>query len=171
VRVTISQFSALNADDATKQMLRCCGSSKWAAAMVAGRPYQSLDDVQAAAEQAFAALKHADWLEAFSHHPRIGEASLARAEASGSATWAGREQSGMAAATEAQRDEFRRLNAEYENRFEHVFLIFASGKSAAEMLAEIRRRLTLPDAQAFRESTLEQAKITQLRLSRLLAGN
>ena len=63
------------------------------------------------------------------------------------------------------------LNRQYERKFGHVFLIFASGKDAATMLAELRRRITSDPAAELRTAAAEQAKITALRLRRLLASS
>ena len=69
----IDDLNALPPDRAADVLRACCGSSRWVDAMVARRPFASIDDVLAAADVAWAPLGPDDWREAFSHHPRIGE--------------------------------------------------------------------------------------------------
>ncbi|WP_306214894.1 hydroxyisourate hydrolase, partial [Actinoplanes sp. RD1] len=59
-------------------------------------------------------------------------------------------------------------NRAYEDRFGHVFLIFASGKSQAEILAAARRRLASDAAAERLEVAGELGKIARLRLARLV---
>src|SRR4030095_5810131 len=107
------------------------------------------------------------WLEAFRHHPRIGERSAARAQSASASQSSAREQSGVAAAVAAARDALAQANRDYEARFGHVFIVCASGKSAGEMLAALRARMgNDPDAE-LRIAAEEQKKITRLRLERL----
>jgi 2-oxo-4-hydroxy-4-carboxy-5-ureidoimidazoline decarboxylase len=174
-------LDALPAADAHAAFLRCCGSRSWAEAMVSGRPYRDEPALLAAAERAFAALGREDWLEAFAHHPRIGErGSLAerfpqtpsesppdpRGQAAG---WSQSEQGGVAGAGEDVLDTLLHANREYEARFGYIFIVCATGKSAAEMLALLRQRLpNQPDAE-LALAAAEQRKITAIRLKKLLS--
>ncbi len=156
--------------EARAVLLSCCQSEPWADAVAAGRPYASADALHAAARTHWFALSKADWLAAFAHHPRIGERDITRGRSAADAAQAGREQSGMAAATDDQRADFLRGNAEYEHRFGHIFLICASGKSAADMLAALRARLANDPGTELANAAREQAAITRLRLERWLAS-
>ena len=109
------------------------------------------------ADRLFWELGEADWLEAFSAHPRIGAGE-------GSA-WSKQEQSGV---QDAQRAELAKANQEYFDKFGFVFLICASGRSGAEMLGELERRLESSRPQEIRTAAEEQAKILQLRIGRWL---
>jgi OHCU decarboxylase len=157
--VTLDELNGLSADAARRELERCCGSSRWAIAMTARRPFRTAADLTRAADEVWWSMEGADWLEAFAHHPRIGERS---------AGWARDEQSGARAASETTIKELATLNRQYERKFGHVFLIFATGKSAEEMLAELRRRLSNDPAPELRVAAGEQAKITRLRLEKLL---
>jgi len=155
-------LDALPAADAHAAFLRCCGSRSWAEAMVSGRPYRDEPALLAAAERAFAALGREDWLEAFAHHPRIGD----RGQAAG---WSQSEQGGVAGAGEDVLDTLLHANREYEARFGYIFIVCATGKSAAEMLALLRERLpNQPDAE-LALAAAEQRKITAIRLKKLLS--
>jgi OHCU decarboxylase len=162
--VTLDELNDLAMDAARRELERCCGSARWAAAMTARRPYSSMDNLQTAADEVWWSLDGADWLEAFSHHPRIGD----RGRAAG---WAREEQSGVGSAPDDTVKALAKLNRDYERKFGHVFLIFATGRSAEEILAELRVRLANDPAGELRNAAAEQAKITRLRLWKLLSND
>jgi beta-ureidopropionase / N-carbamoyl-L-amino-acid hydrolase len=159
----LRRLDDLSAEDAEAALLACCGSRRWAAAVAAGRPYASPAALCEAAERAWWALAPDDWLEAFAVHPRIGERETADVAAR-------REQAGVAGAPAGTLAALAEGNRRYEERFGHVFLVFASGRSADELLAELRRRLDADPETELRTAAGEQAKITRLRLERLVAG-
>lgn len=140
-------------------LLRCCGSRRWVAGMLARAPYADMEELFDAAEEVWWSLESADWLEAFAAHPRIGER--------GDDAWSSAEQAGMTSATAATHAALADGNRKYEARFGHVFLICASGRNGSEMLAELERRLRNKPAAELRIAAEEQAKITQLRLEKL----
>lgn len=141
---------------------RCCGARRWVAAMLAMRPFANDAALFAAAERAWWALGRADWLEAFGAHPRIGQHAAD--------VWARNEQAGVSEAGEDVRAALAQGNRAYEERFGHVFLIFATGKSATEMLGALRGRLGNDPATELQIAAAEQAKITRLRLEKLAAS-
>jgi 2-oxo-4-hydroxy-4-carboxy-5-ureidoimidazoline decarboxylase len=155
------KLDALDTASCTEALLRCCGSRRWAAAMAAARPFASAADLHEAALRIWNQLEPADWREAFAAHPRIGGKA--------NSAWSRAEQAGAANAGDAVREELARMNADYERRFGHVFLICASGRSAEEMLAELRRRIHHSPSEELHLAAAEQAKITRLRLDKLLA--
>ena len=142
----------------------CCGARHWVEAMLAARPFASDAELLATAERVWWGLGRADWLEAFAAHPRIG----ARGEAM--TDWARGEQAGAAGAADRTRAALTQGNAAYEERFGHVFLISATGRTADEMLGALRGRLTNDPATELRVAAEEQAKITRLRLDKLVAS-
>ena len=160
----LDELNALSVEAAQRELERCCGSARWAAAMAGRRPFRTADDLRTAAEECWWSLGGADWLEAFSHHPRIGGGHRGRV-----AAWARDEQSGVGGASDETIKALARLNRDYERKFGHVFLIFATGKGAEEMLAELRRRLANDPVTELRNAASEQAKITKLRLQKLVS--
>lgn len=166
----LDTLNASPRDDAIGTLLRTCGSRRWAESMAARRPFPTNDALLAAAESAFDTLTPSDWLEAFAHHPRIGENNLAQPRFAATRDQSSREQSGMAAATDDERSAFLAGNRQYEHRFGHVFLICATGKSAAEMLSQLTARLASDPATELDTASSEQRKITRLRLVRLLSS-
>lgn len=136
--------------------------------MASRRPFSDEDEVLRIATQEWKRLGRDDWLEAFSHHPRIGERKLDQPRFDGTREQSTREQSGMAAASDGVRAEFERLNADYEKKFGHVFLICATGRTAEFMLSELQRRIALTPDQELLNAAEQQNMITHLRLKRML---
>ena len=157
--MTLQELNALPAERAARELMNCCGSTRWGSAMAARRPFADLPAVHRAAEEIWSTLDGGDWLEAFAHHPRIGERATG---------WAAGEQAGTAGASAETHKRLTALNQKYERRFGHVFLICATGKSAAEMLANLESRMPNDPASELRIAAAEQAKITRLRLEKLL---
>jgi 2-oxo-4-hydroxy-4-carboxy-5-ureidoimidazoline decarboxylase len=159
--VTLKEVNDLSHDAAERELARCCGSTRWAAAMAARRPFGDAEQLQRVAEEIWWSLDGGDWLEAFSRHPRIGERAVG---------WAKSEQAGMSDASPVVIESLADKNHEYERRFGHVFLICATGKRASDMLANLEQRLANDPATELRIAAAEQAKITQLRLDKLLGA-
>lgn len=165
---TSAWLDAQSVEGARDALLRCCGSQRWVAGMLARRPFGSSEALADAARAVWAGLDRGDYLEAFSHHPAIG-ADLAELRAKFAPTlgWSKDEQSGMATADEQTLLDLQAGNQAYRDRFGYVFLICASGKSATEMLSALRRRLENDPAVELAIAAAEQAKITDLRLEKL----
>jgi 2-oxo-4-hydroxy-4-carboxy-5-ureidoimidazoline decarboxylase len=115
--VTLAELNALSADVARVELERCCGSERWASIVAARRPFGSADELMQAASDVWWALDEADWLQAFSHHPRIGEPAEG---------WAAAEQAGTHQARRSTMLSLAALNREYEDMFGYVFLICAA---------------------------------------------
>jgi allantoicase len=121
-------LDALPRDAAVAHLLRICGSRRWAERVAEKRPFASPGALLGAADSVWREMGRDDWLEAFRAHPRIGEKGTG---------WSQKEQKGALQAGAAALAELSDLNAAYESRFGHVFLICASGRTAEEILAEL----------------------------------
>lgn len=155
-------------DRASQLLSDCCGSTRWVSAMVARRPFGSVERVLAAADDTWRSLAPDDWREAFSHHPRIGERRAAAQQSERSAAWAAGEQAGVGGAPDDTRDALERANREYEKRFGYIYIVCASGRSADELLADATARLRNPPDVELAVAAEEQRRITRLRLEKLL---
>jgi 2-oxo-4-hydroxy-4-carboxy-5-ureidoimidazoline decarboxylase len=164
----VARLNALAAPDAEAELIRCCGSTAWARAMAAARPFAGEEALLAAADETWWALDEADWREAFSRHPRIGEARAAR-PAEGTEAWSRQEQRGMDDAGGDVKAALAEANRAYEARFGWIYLVCATGRSAEEMLELCRARLGNEPAAEMRVAAAEQAKITRIRLEKALA--
>ena len=155
-------------DRAAEVLGRCCGSTRWVAAVLDQRPFCSRAHLLGVAEDAWWRLQEADWLEAFGHHPRIGaDVASLRERFGATAALSEAEQAGVAGAEAEVLTALAEGNAAYDARFGHVFLVCASGRSATEMLDILRRRLDNERQLELRIAAGEQAKITRLRLAGL----
>jgi 2-oxo-4-hydroxy-4-carboxy-5-ureidoimidazoline decarboxylase len=133
--------------------------------MLARRPFGSDERLHQLAGEEWFALAPDDWLEAFRHHPKIGErGSLQARSAAGSLAHA--EQSGISGASDETLDALAEANRVYEARFGFIFIVCATGKSAGEMLTLLRTRLRNDAQTELQIAAEEQAKITSLRLRR-----
>jgi OHCU decarboxylase len=157
----LHRLNRLPAAEAVSALLACCASRRWAATVAAGRPYPTPEALYDAAERAWWSLDEADWHEAFAAHPRIGERPAADPTARS-------EQAGVRDASAETLAALASGNRIYEERFDRVFLICASGRPADEMLAALQERLGNDPETELRTAAGEQAKIARLRLERLL---
>lgn len=158
-------FNALPPSDAERALSACCASPPWARAVAAARPYADQQALLRTGSDVLAGLPWPDVAQALAAHPRIGQ----RADGTDpDAVWSRREQARVVDSDEAVRVALRQANHAYEDRFGYLFLIFANGRSAAEILAAARSRLG-NDAATEREVVrAELTRITVLRLTRLM---
>src|SRR5437762_11521361 len=98
--LTLKQFNELPTSQAREGLARCCGAARWVEQMLTRRPFDQFDDLLIAADEAFAVLEANDWLDAFAHHPKIGDTASLRAKFTSTATWASSEQAGVGGAGE-----------------------------------------------------------------------
>jgi 2-oxo-4-hydroxy-4-carboxy-5-ureidoimidazoline decarboxylase len=143
-------------EEARTLLTTACGAHRWVDRMLIRRPFGSRDALLAVAREEWFSLAEADWREAFLHHPKIGQKSADRV--------ASREQSGVSGAADDVLTALAEGNRAYEAKFGYIFIVCATGKSAAEMLALLRSRLPNDAATEIRIAAEEQAKITALRL-------
>jgi len=161
--MNLVELNALDAGAATREFLRCCGSTRWAEAMTAARPFDTVDAMTTAADAIWSSLDRSDWLEAFAAHPRIGAAT--------DTAWSAAEQAGMSSATSDVRELLIEANREYEARFGYIFIVCATGRRADEMLRMLDARLENDPHIELRIAAEEQRKITRLRLEKLIESH
>ena len=165
--MTLDEFNALPDRQVRDELLKCCGSRRWALEMSAHRPFGNFIELQEAADKFWETLSPNDWREAFSRHPRIGDIKSLRKKFSGTAQWAEGEQSGVNAAPERTLKTLAEGNRLYEAKFGYIFIVCATGKTADEMLALLNARLNNVPSEEIKVAAGEQAKITSIRLNKL----
>ncbi|MGW0039626.1 2-oxo-4-hydroxy-4-carboxy-5-ureidoimidazoline decarboxylase [Gordonia sp. NPDC003376] len=156
----LSSFNELSERQAISTLYECCSSSIWALRVARARPFSDDDALLDYADLILAELTETDLDEALSGHPRIGD----RPDNPSSH----REQSGVAGADAAVLAELKELNAAYENRFGHVYLVFANGRPAAELLGILKERIRNDPETERRVMRMELGKINRSRLARML---
>ncbi len=134
--MTLDDFNGLPEADARQRLAECLDVPRWVDVVLTGRPYADLGALHTVASVA-AELDDDELEAALARHPRIGE----RAGSDHNAAHSAREQAGV---DPADRDVAARIaagNVAYEDRFDRVFLIRASGRTGPQILAELERRL------------------------------
>lgn len=167
----LARLNAAPAAQAEADLLTCCGSREWARRVAALRPFAGGDALFDAADVVWWALDREDWLQAFRSHPRIGENKAEAGQTGREQGWSRGEQSGMDAAADATRRALADGNRAYEKRFGHIYLVCATGKTADELLSMLTQRLDHDPEAELRVAAGEQAKITRLRLQKLLSSS
>lgn len=165
--MTIAEFDHLDVEEKKKLLHSCCGSSTWVNKMISALPAEDLVDLLEIAEEQWYACQEADWREAFSHHPKIGDLDSLKEKYDTTANWAEGEQSSVKQASEQTLEQLGEGNQVYEQRFGYIFIVCATGKSADEMLQLLNQRLYNNPEVEIQIAMEEQLKITRLRLEKL----
>lgn len=157
----LAEFNRLSERQRMHMLFEVCSSPIWARRVLAGGPFRDIEALLDRADRVLAELPDTEIDAALDGHPRIG----GRVDNASSA----REQAGMATAGDDVRAELAAKNHEYEDKFGYVYLVCASGRSAGELLDILTERLDNDPETERRVMRNELAKITRLRLQRLLA--
>jgi 2-oxo-4-hydroxy-4-carboxy-5-ureidoimidazoline decarboxylase len=169
-RVPVADLDRATAATATGLLRPSCASARWIERMVSGRPHGSLPALMAASDATIAVLGWPDIGHALAAHPRIGarlpDQGAAPDRDDREAAWSGQEQSGARDAGPDVQAGLRAGNTAYTERFGHVFLICATGMSAASMLAALQARLGHDPATEREVVRDELTKIVRLRLAK-----
>ncbi len=164
----LARFNSMSDDAASAELHRCCHSQRWVEGVMGRRPFESAEKLYEAASVVWTALGEVDWREAFAGHPRIGDRDGLKSAPLATRAWAHAEQGGALADSEDIIAKLAGMNQQYEIKFGHIFLICASGKSGGDMIGEIQKRMNHSADTELRAAADEQAKITRLRLERLV---
>ncbi len=161
--MTLEDFNGLAEPDARLRLAECLDVPRWVDVVLTGRPYADVGALHTVASVA-AELDDDELEAALARHPRIGE----RAGSDHNAAHSAREQAGV---DPADRDVAARIaagNVAYEDRFDRVFLIRASGRTGPQILAELDRRLGNDDEIERGETVQQLREIALLRLDQLV---
>ncbi|GGT17449.1 MULTISPECIES: 2-oxo-4-hydroxy-4-carboxy-5-ureidoimidazoline decarboxylase [Streptomyces] len=160
----LARFNTL-ADPAARAALHeVCASAAWGERLLAARPYAGCEDLYAASDAATAALTATDLAEAMAGHPPIGRPKPGDPTSS-------REQAGMAGAPDGLKAEMLELNLAYQEKFGHVFLICATGRTGEQMRDAVKERIGNAPEREREIVRTELGKINRIRLARLVDEN
>ena len=165
---TLDEINEMTPSVFQEKISKCCGSTAWVNKMLIARPFKNRHDLFEKAETAWFACKKKDWLEAFTHHPRIGDVASLKEKFASTATWASGEQGRVQEASDKTLEELKMYNDLYFNKFGFIFIIFATGKSAEDMLSALKERYENEPVEEIINAMMEQNKITKIRLEKLL---
>ncbi|MGW4751617.1 2-oxo-4-hydroxy-4-carboxy-5-ureidoimidazoline decarboxylase [Streptomyces chartreusis] len=157
----LARFNALEEHAAHAALHEACASTAWVRRLLAGRPYAAIDALFTASDTATAGLTAEDLAEAMAGHPPIGRPKP------GDPTSA-REQRGMAGASEELKAEMLELNLAYQDRFGHVFLICATGRTGEQMRDAVKERIGNSPEQEREIVRTELGRINRIRLARIV---
>jgi OHCU decarboxylase len=164
--VSLARLNALSAEAAEAALAEVCGAPGWARAVASARPFVDREALVRAAADAWGALSREAWVEGFAAHPRIGEGRrVAGGEAS---AWARNEQAAMRDAADRTRTELAAAQRAYERRFSWTYIVCATGRTPAEILADCRARLENEPDDEIAVAAAEERRIGELRLDRIL---
>jgi 2-oxo-4-hydroxy-4-carboxy-5-ureidoimidazoline decarboxylase len=166
--MTLVEFNALPSPRAESLLMDCCGSQRWASSIAARRPYPSIDALNKAADSVWWKLDRADWLEAFGHHPQIGDQPASGSDSA--RQWAAGEQAATRTASDDVKSRLARANRAYFDKFGYIYIVCATGKTAEGMLAILNQRLQNDPPSEISIAAEQQRLITRIRLEKLLAG-
>ena len=168
--MTLQQLNQLDPVQLKQELTRYCGSAIWVEKMMLVFPVRNDDTLLKEAEKAWFACNENDWLEAFTHHPKIGDIGSLKEKFAATGKWAGEEQSAVNDTSDAVLQALKDGNEAYENKFGYIFIVCASGKSAEDMLGLLQARLPHAAADEIHIAMREQNKITLLRLQKILTA-
>jgi len=166
--MTLDELNNLTAEKATETFTGCCAAERWVEKMVNGRPYASVGELLKKADEYWWTMEEADFLQAFTAHPKIGDVDSLRAKYANTKAIAANEQSGAQVAPEDVLQALAKGNTDYEQKFGFIFIVFATGKSAAQMLELLQNRLPNSREQEIRNAAENQMMITDLRIKKIL---
>ncbi|WP_320778467.1 2-oxo-4-hydroxy-4-carboxy-5-ureidoimidazoline decarboxylase [Streptomyces sp. CRN 30] len=157
----LARFNDLEERAAATALHEVCASAEWGRGLLAGRPYATVDGLLAASDAATAGLTAAELARAMAGHPPIGRPEQGDAVSA-------REQHGMGDATAELKAEMLRLNLAYQEKFGHVFLVCATGRTGEQLREALGRRLGNTPAEEREIARTELGKINRIRLTRLV---
>jgi allantoicase len=160
----VARLNRLSREEAYAELIKCCGSTRWAREVAALKPFWDVTQVLIIGHRVWAELSEDDWLEAFRAHPKIGETKAAAQVSEQERRWSEGEQARAQEAADETRAALAEANREYEERFGFIFIICASGRAAEEILAALRERMNNERDAELRVAADEQWDITELRL-------
>lgn len=166
--MTIEELNNSDRFEVLNFFLQCCGCSKWIELMASSRPFRDKHDVLEKSYMHWNSIDNYFRMEAFLHHPKIGDIKSLKKKYSGTKLLAESEQSGVSSASDETLKLLSDLNYEYEKKFGFIFIVCASGKSAEEMVHDLLQRIGNSFEQELEIAMNEQSKITNLRLEKFL---
>lgn len=165
--MTLEEFNNLPTDEQHAALERCCGAQHWVKQMLAKAPFSSMDQLFYFADYLWDNANEESWLEAFSHHPKIGNIESLAQKYGNTKQWAEGEQRGVQTASQKTLEDLAKGNQAYEDKFGYIFIVCATGKSASEMLDLLHDRLPNSEDDEIFIAMKEQQKITKIRLEKL----
>lgn len=169
--MTLDELNHLDSDEAYSWFQQTCAADAWCGDMVQARPFSEVDKLLTAADKFWQGCSNSDFLQAFEAHPMIGDVNSLREKFKSTQTMASHEQSGAQAASDEVLQQLHDYNHRYAEKHGFIFIIFATGKSAQDMLTALKHRIDNSTETEITNAAAEQLKITRLRLTKNLENH
>ncbi|HEX7415295.1 MAG TPA: 2-oxo-4-hydroxy-4-carboxy-5-ureidoimidazoline decarboxylase [Bacteroidia bacterium] len=166
--MTLQELNTLPTNKAFDEFFKCCGSTTWAKQLTGKRAFASKEELLQVSDNIWLNCTKQDSLEAFTHHPKIGDRKSLEKKFASTKEWASGEQEGVNTATQNTLVALAEGNETYLNKFGYIFIVCATGKTAEEMLALLNARINNDAETELKIAMNEQNKITHLRIEKLL---
>lgn len=167
--MTIQEFNHTSFEKRKEALFKCCSCNSYVEKLSAINSFSSVQELKEASDRIWFSLNERDWLEAFTHHPKIGDVTSLKKKFASTAHWASGEQSSVKDADGETLIELKDLNDAYEKKFGYIFIVCATGKSASEMLSLLKLRIDNAAEEELIIAAAEQNKITHIRIDKLFA--
>lgn len=164
----LARWNSLDSAAAAREALPCCGSQAWAAALAGRRPIADEASLIQASTSVWQDLPEEAWQEAFDSHPRIGQSHAQTHATEESLRWSAQEQRAAISGDDTAKLALDEANRRYEQKFGRIFIICATGKTSAEILAILEARMKNDAATELRVAAEQQRQITERRLHQWL---
>lgn len=165
--MTLNEFNLLSKVVQSEKLFHCCGCALWVEKLLRQSPYESINELKLHSDLIWFSLEPNHWLEAFTHHPKIGDIKSLEEKFSATKQWAAGEQAGVITTSHDTLLNLKNGNDEYEKKFGFIFIVCATGKSAMEMLHMLTQRLKNDVETEIKIAAEEQNKITHIRIDKL----
>ena len=169
--MNIQIFNTQPSEQLFSELEKCCGSSQWINKVIANRPFNNIDHLHQVSDEIWVNLADYDYLEAFTHHPQIGDIESMQKKFASTANWAENEQKGSNQASIEVLSALKTANQDYLSKFGFIFIVCATGKTAQQMLDLLKQRMGNDNTTELEIAATEQNKITHLRINKLLTMN
>ena len=166
--MSLELFNSADNENARHALMQCCTSENWVNRLVEIRPFSTIDELFVAADTVWQELNEEDYLQAFDGHPKIGDVDSLKEKYKSTKLLASNEQSDVSLASDEVITELAIKNEEYQKKFGFIFIVCATGKTAAQMLILLVSRLENDRATELSIAIEEQRQIYHLRLKKLL---
>ena len=161
----LEELNNIDKNERRRLLMSCCFCSRWASTLAAEGPFVSIQDLIEKASRCWSEMSEADILEAFSGHPRIGDVKDLEKKYGSSPV---EEQASVRIAKTRTLELLKVKNDEYLEKFGFIFIVFATGKTAEEMLGLLESRLGNSRETELENGAREQSLIFTRRLRQLL---
>ena len=161
-------INEMSEEEAIVAFYSTCACDEFAKTMTKLRPFKNIEMLKEKTKIVFEGLTKEQWKESFEGHPKIGDVASLKEKYQSTKSMVAGEQAGVNHASDEVINDLALYNEKYLTKFGYIFIVCASGKSAAEMLAILRKRIeNNPEEEIFIASQ-EQLEITYLRMEKLL---